>query len=149
MAEMGDRRTRITKLVSKIMGLGICVLLLWMQPWVSALPVWGAEVEAIESIQPTQRPDVNANAISSEKISQFVQAYLQVVALIDRREGELQGAETESDSFRIKQEIETEAMTLIETAGLTFQEYVQLLTLANIDTEFSERIASQLQEAAE
>jgi hypothetical protein len=69
------------------------------------------------------------------------------VALINQREGELQGAETESDSFRIKQEIETEAKTLIEAAGLNFQEYIQLLTLANIDTEFSERIAAQLQEA--
>jgi hypothetical protein len=36
---------------------------------------------------------------------------------------------------------------LIEAAGLNFQEYIQLLTLANIDTEFSERIAAQLQEA--
>jgi Domain of unknown function (DUF4168) len=111
-------------------------------------PAWAAEAPIeIEKIELPARPGLDTNAISSEKISQFVQSYLQVVALINQREGELQGAETESDSFRIKQEIETEAKTLIETAGLNFQEYIQLLTLANIDTEFSERIAAQLQEA--
>ncbi|NJR38808.1 MAG: DUF4168 domain-containing protein [Leptolyngbyaceae cyanobacterium CSU_1_4] len=96
-------------------------------------------------IEPSAPSGVNANAISSEKISQFVQAYLQVVTLIDQREGELQGAETESDSLRIKQEIEAGAMRLIETEGLTFQEYLQLLTLANVDPEFSDRIVAQLQ----
>jgi hypothetical protein len=111
-------------------------------------PVWAADspVEA-EKVEQPGRSGLDTNAISSEKISQFVQAYLQVVALINQREGELQGAETESDSFRVKQEIETEAKSLIEAAGLSFQEYIQLLTLANIDTEFSERIAAQLQEA--
>jgi Domain of unknown function (DUF4168) len=104
-----------------------------------------AEEAATAPIEQPAPSGVSANAISSEKISQFVQAYLQVVALIDQREGELQGAETESDSLRIKQEIETNAISLIETAGLTFQEYLQLLTLANVDPEFSERIVAQLQ----
>jgi len=36
-------------------------------------------------------------------------------------------------------------MSLIETEGLTFQEYLQLLTLANVDPEFSDRIVAQLQ----
>jgi hypothetical protein len=90
---------------------------------------------------------VDSSNIPSEKVSQFVNACLQVVALIDRREGSLQGAETESESLRIEQEIEAEALAIIQQAGLTRQEYIQLLGLANTDPEFGERVAVQLQEA--
>ena len=48
---------------------------------------------------------------------------------------------------RVEQEIESEALAIIEKAGLTRQEYLQLLGLANTDPEFGERIAVQLQEA--
>lgn len=89
------------------------------------------------------------NNIPTEKISQFVNAYLKVVELIERREGELQSSETESESAQLEQEIETEAFTLIEQAGLTRQEYLQLLSLANTEPEFGERIADQLQEATQ
>jgi hypothetical protein len=130
--------------ILKLFLVTFLVLTVWIHPF-----AWATDtvMESPEKLEQPARSGLDTNAISSEKISQFVQAYLQVVALINQREGELQGAETESDSFRIKQEIETEAKTLIEAAGLNFQEYIQLLTLANIDTEFSERIAAQLQEA--
>jgi hypothetical protein len=94
------------------------------------------------------RTSLNASDVSSEKINQFVKAYLKVLALIDRHEGELQSAETQSESLRVQQEIETEAFTMIEAEGLTGQEYLQLLGLANTDPEFGERITTQLQEAA-
>lgn len=94
------------------------------------------------------RLGLDPNNIPSEKVSQFVHACLQVVELIEQREGELQGAETESESLRVQQEIEAEALAIIEQAGLTRQEYLQLLGLANTDPEFGERIAVQLQEAA-
>ena len=90
---------------------------------------------------------VDSSNIPAEKVSQFVNACLQVVALIDRQEGSLQGAETESESLRIEQEIEAEALAIIQQAGLTRQEYIQLLGLANTDPEFGERVAVQLQEA--
>jgi hypothetical protein len=93
------------------------------------------------------RSRFDSSNIPSEKVNQFVHACLQVVALIERREGELQGAETESESVRVEQEIEAEALAIIEQAGLTRQEYLQLLGLANTDPEFGERIAIQLQEA--
>lgn len=92
------------------------------------------------------RSSLSSGDISSEKVNQFVQAYLQVLHLIDQREGELQGAETEVESLQVEQEIEAEALTLIEAAGLTRQEYLQLLGLVNTDPEFGERIAAQLQE---
>jgi hypothetical protein len=103
---------------------------------------------AVPQELPAPKPSgLEADNISSEKISQFVAAYLQVVDLMERREGELQGAETDSESLRVRQEIEAEAFAIIETAGLTWQEYLQLLGLANTDPEFGERIAAQLQEA--
>ena len=93
------------------------------------------------------RPLLDATTIPAEKVNKFVQAYLQVWQLISSREGELQAAETELESLRIAQEIETEALAIIEQAGLTNQEYLQLLGLANIDPEFGERVATGLQEA--
>lgn len=92
---------------------------------------------------------LDASAISSEKISQFVQAYLKVVSLIEQREGELQAAETESESVQMQQAVQAEALDVIKAEGLTLQEYLQLLGLANIDPEFGERVAAQLQEASE
>lgn len=90
--------------------------------------------------------NLQADDISTEKVSQFVRAYLQVVELLNRREGDLQSAETQLESIRLQQEIEMEAFHTIEAAGLTLQEYLQLLGLANTDPEFGERVATQLQE---
>lgn len=111
---------------------------------------WAAEPNseetALEETTPNRSsPDVND--ISLEKVSQFVQAYVQVIKLVEQREGELQSAETESESLQIQQEIEAEAFEAIASTGLTWQEYLQLLGLANTDPEFGERIATQLQEA--
>jgi Domain of unknown function (DUF4168) len=90
---------------------------------------------------------LSAVDISSEKVSQFMQAYLQVLNLIDQREGALQSVPTRSEAQQLEREIQAEALKLIEASGLTWQEYLQLLSLANIDPEFGERIAAQLQEA--
>lgn len=92
------------------------------------------------------RPNPDPGNIPSEKVNQFVRACLQVVKLIERREGDLQSIEVSAESRRLEQEIEAEALAIIETAGLTRQEYLQLLGLANTDPEFGERVANQLQE---
>jgi hypothetical protein len=95
---------------------------------------------------PITRPNLDPGNIPSEKVNQFVRACLQVVKLIERREGDLQSLEDSAESHRLEQEIEAEALAIIETAGLTRQEYLQLLGLANTDPEFGERVANQLQE---
>lgn len=130
-----------------VLGLVLC---LWMQPITGS---WAVELTPPESLSVDLEPPssgrngIDADAISSEKISQFVEAYLKVVHLIEQREGDVQGAETDSESLQARQQIESEALSAIEATGLTLQEYLQLLSLANIDPEFSERIAAQLQEA--
>lgn len=100
-------------------------------------------IEMLEQSSPSR---LNSSDISSEKINQFVQAYLQVLQLIEQREGQLQGAETELEALEVEREVETEALAFIDSIGLTRQEYLQLLTLAKVDPEFGERIAAQLQE---
>lgn len=112
-------------------------------------PVWAddelpAPPDVVQPLPPATNPQ--AEDISFEKVSQFVQAYLHVLALLDRREGDLQAAETELESLRLQQEVEVEAFHLIEASGLTLQEYLQLLGLANTDPEFGERVATLLQE---
>jgi len=120
--------------------------------WGSSGIAWAESVPPIEVTAEEIEPDANrtglgTDAISSEKVGQFIQAYLHVVTLIEQREGEIQGAETDAESLRVQQEIEAAALGLIEAEGLTLQEYMQLLSLANIDPEFGDRIAVQLQEA--
>jgi hypothetical protein len=133
--------------LSLILIFGFCS---WL--WLGQFNVsWAAAVNGATSPleAPTPSPaSLNSSNIPSEKVSQFVAACLRVVALIERREGELQGAETESESLRIQQDIEAEAIAIIAATGLTRPEYLQLLGLANVDPEFGERIATLLQEGA-
>ena len=121
----------------------LLVLLLCSYPAAS----WADPVIPPPEAAPTAPAGFNTDAISPEKINQFIHAYLQVTNLIEQREGELQAAETDSESERIQQDIEAQAIGLIESESLTLQEYLQLLGLANLDPEFSDRIALQLQEA--
>ncbi|MDS3861139.1 DUF4168 domain-containing protein [Thermosynechococcaceae cyanobacterium BACA0444] len=102
-------------------------------------PAWAATTP--------ETPELTASDISAEKISQFAQAYRQVIALIDSREAELRSAETQAEALQIEQDIETAAITQIEAAGLTGPEYLQLLGLANTYPELSQRIVTQLQES--
>jgi hypothetical protein len=99
------------------------------------------ELTAPASTNPT------ASDISSEKVSQFIQCYIQVLALVEQREPIVNAAETELEAKQLEREVEAEALAIIEKSGLTLPEYFQLLGLANSDIEFSERIAAQLQEA--
>lgn len=104
------------------------------------------EGDTLEEPLPRLPDTMAAGSISSESVSKFVDAYLNVLNLLDERASQLRLAETEMESLRIQQELEDEAIALIEEAGLTWQEYVQLLNLANTDPDFSERVAAQLQE---
>ncbi|WP_080812679.1 DUF4168 domain-containing protein [Halomicronema hongdechloris] len=112
-----------------------------------AAPVDSPPEQADQMAEPDVSLDVSD--IPSEKVSQFVTAYLQVVELVERREGELQQAETDSESLQIQRDIQSEAFALITDAGLTRQEYWQLLGLANSDPDFRERILAQLEEATQ
>ncbi len=122
----------------------VMALLVWVMPVSAAeLPVTAAPAE------PSLGRSLDADDISAEKINQFVRAYLQVLALIEGREAELQGAEMEPESQQIQREIEAQAIGLIQAEKLTLQEYLQLLSLTNIDAEFGERVAAQLQESVQ
>jgi hypothetical protein len=138
-----------------LVWLGCCfvsVLLIAIQSNWGVQAVWADNTPANSppsDIQPLlpSRSGLDASAISTEKISQFVQVYLKVVNLIEQRESDLQSAETEAESIQLQQTIRAEAVDLIKAEGLTLQEYLQILGLANVDAEFGERVAAQLQEA--
>ena len=75
-----------------------------------------------------------------------VTAYERVMSLIQRNESLVAIAETEQDSTRLQQAIETSAARVIEQVGLTRSEYLHLLSLANLDGEFGEKVVTMLQE---
>ncbi len=119
--------------------------LLWVEAPALAQPT--SETAPVSPESPAaNRSVLGADDISSEKVSQFVSAYVRVLQLVEQREGDLQAAETEVESARVQQEIEKAAFGAIADAGLTWQEYLQLLGLANSDPEFGERVATQLLE---
>ncbi|WP_159787527.1 DUF4168 domain-containing protein [Sodalinema gerasimenkoae] len=91
----------------------------------------------------------DSGAISSEKVSQFANAYMGIVDLISGRSEELQQAETAEEYNQLEQELEAAAIEIIQETGLTPPEYLQLLTLADTDAEFSERVATQIQDSEE
>lgn len=97
--------------------------------------------------------NLDATTIPSEKVTQFVRAYVQVLALVESRREQMQVPETTVEQGQPQPEIQAEtvaslqaiAFGIIEQYGLTKQEYFQLLSLANTDAEFGERVAAQLQ----
>ncbi len=111
-------------------------------------PAPAPEITDRQTLPPTtlQPMTFSADDIPSEKLTQFVMAYADVMKLIRRNEALIQTAETEQESIRLQQAIETSAVALIEAAGLTRSEYIQLLGLANLDDEFGEKIVTLLQE---
>ncbi|WP_225913901.1 DUF4168 domain-containing protein [Leptolyngbya ohadii] len=133
----------VVRLMASLIAIVLLNLLTPIAAWSEQLPV------AEEAPVTTTRSPAGVENISSEKLDQFIQAYLQVTMLIEQKEDALQGAETNSESVQMQREIAAEAVAKIDEAGLTLQEYLQLLRLANLDPEFGERVAIQLQEAAE
>jgi hypothetical protein len=111
--------------------------------------VWADEsTDAPASAAMEPATELNATDIPSEKVEQFVSAYLGVTELIEDRTADLQRAETEAESLQLQRAVESEAFTLIQAAGLTQQDYFQLLGLANTDPEFRDRVLAQLDESA-
>lgn len=102
----------------------------------------------MEENLPANGGSADAGDIPSETVSRFVEAYLAVVELIDSKEASLQRAETDAESRQMQEEIQREALGLIQDHDLTLQAYWELLGLANSDAEFRERVLAQVEEAS-
>ncbi|QQE66443.1 hypothetical protein GFS31_31410 [Leptolyngbya sp. BL0902] len=118
----------------------------------TAWPGWataetGTAVLEESSLATPTKTQPDASAVPSETVSRFVNAYLEVVKLIESREASLQSAETDTESRQMQQEIQAEAVALIQSHDLTLQAYWELLGLANSDPEFRERVLAQIEEA--
>lgn len=105
-----------------------------------------SSVGRVQPSHPDQNP-ARRQCGASETVSRFVNAYLEVVKLIESREASLQSAETDTESRQMQQEIQAEAVALIQSHDLTLQAYWELLGLANSDPEFRERVLAQIEEA--
>jgi len=101
-----------------------------------------------DNARPSVEDSADAGDIPSETVSRFVEAYLAVIDLIESQEARLQRAETDTESRQMQEEIQREAVKLIQDHGLTLQSYWELLGLANSDSEFKERVLAQVEEAS-
>jgi hypothetical protein len=145
------------RLCRTLLRLGLIALLMLAIGLGQAAPVLaasssGAEQQPgatrVEEPTPPSNSQPDASTVPSETVSRFVNAYLAVVKLIESREQSLQGAETETESRQMQQEIQAEAISLIQANDLTLQAYWELLGLANSDPEFRERVLAQIEEAS-
>jgi hypothetical protein len=142
--------------------LGWLTLLVWLMPmpmsptitW--AAPSINADAPTATELSPANseaetapaNPKPDADDIPSDMVSRFVAAYLAVVELIESQEASLQRAETDTESRQLQQEIQAQAIGLIQDQGLSLQSYWELLGLANSDPEFRERVLAQVEEAS-
>jgi len=101
--------------------------------------------EIVETVQTI--PD--SADIPAEKADQFAQAYLQVLQLLSDREPELPAAETSTEAMAIQQSIEADAIAIIQNAGLTMSEYMQILGLASQDETFQDKVLGRIDESTE
>ncbi|MEO0457315.1 MAG: DUF4168 domain-containing protein [Cyanobacteria bacterium P01_A01_bin.114] len=129
---------------------GLLVTMLWSLPSRAEALSTDSMNEPVGSpplvTQTTSQSPPQTTDIPSEKISQFAQAYIQVVGLINERGRELQQAETEAESLQIEQSIQSEAFRLMREHDLQVAEYLQLLGLANQDDDFRDRILAEIEE---
>jgi len=104
--------------------------------------------ETAETIETAQTITDGAD-IAAEKVDQFAQAYLQVLQLLNDREPELPAAETSTEALAIQQSIESDAIAIIQTAGLTMPEYMQILGLASQDEAFQDKVLGRMDESTD
>lgn len=126
--------------------LSLCVAIIIGVSSGSSAAIAAETPDSTAPVPVTPLTELDATDIPSEKVDQFVSAYLEVATLIDERSEDLQRAETEAESRRLQRAIEAAAFQRIQDAGLTRQDYLQLLGLANTDPEFRERVLAQLEE---
>ncbi|HIK46175.1 MAG TPA: DUF4168 domain-containing protein [Leptolyngbyaceae cyanobacterium M65_K2018_010] len=150
-------RCSLTQLSRSVVSLGLVILFLISLPLIGVTPAEAAGADsaapqtnlvAPEAPTPPSSSQPDASTVPSETVSRFVSAYLAVVKLIESREQSLQSAETETESRQMQQEIQAEAIGLIQAHDLTLQAYWELLGLANSDPEFRERVLAQIEEAS-
>lgn len=118
-----------------------------------AVPTLAAPLSSVAS-SPTQavetdsmRLTTDSNDIAAEKVDQFAQAYQQVLQILSDREPELPAAATTAEALKVEQSIEAAAVAIIEQAGLTMPEYMQILSLASQDEAFQDKILATMDEA--
>lgn len=101
-------------------------------------------------------------AVATEKVDQFAQAYLQVLELLSDRPPEDSEVESSAEALNAQQSIpaktleaktqepedlEAEAIELIESSGLTMSEYIEMLSLASEDEAFRDQVLSRMNES--
>ncbi len=82
--------------------------------------------------------------VSTGKIDQFAQAYLQVLQLLGDRKAEISAAETNAEALKIEKSIEVDAIAIITNQGLTPPEYMQILGLASQDATFQDKVLGRM-----
>lgn len=107
------------------------------------------------------------NAVVTEKVDQFAQAYLQVLELLSDRPPEESEVESSAEALNAQQSIpaktleaetqeaetqeaknlEAAAIDLIESSGLTMSEYMEMLSLASEDETFRDQVLSRMNES--
>jgi hypothetical protein len=85
--------------------------------------------------------------VSEETVSQVGKAVVQIVKLRKSMEEQLATARTDEDRETIADELQTAAVLAINDQGLSVNEYNQVISAAEDDTELEERVLLACQAA--
>lgn len=122
-------------------------------------PAWAQEAEdpTVESDAATESdavtPAIPANAgsgllqaenVTDEQVEQVAAALLEIEPLLRQATEQLAEAESNEQRQTIASTFEQQATQLVTAAGLTVDEYRQLIELANTNSQVGQRIAAQI-----
>ncbi len=95
---------------------------------------------------PLAIPTLTPDQVSDEQVDQLVAALVKIEPLLRQASEDLRNAPNESAQAAIEQEFEAEATTIVTENGLTVDQYRQLITLANSNPNFGQRVYQELQQ---
>ena len=91
-----------------------------------------------------QTDELSSEQVAPQQVESMVRSLMGIQPLLEAASRELQVARSEVEEQAIEREFVKTASEIVEQEGLTVSLYSQLMTLANHDPEFRDRIAYQL-----
>lgn len=99
--------------------------------------------------RPSPTPQLTADQVTDEQVEQLVLALSEIEPLLRKASAELQANQDAAKRQQIEQQFESQATQVVESTGLTVEQYIQLVTLAQRDQEFGQRVNQQLEQLQE
>ncbi len=102
------------------------------------------------TLTPPSEPDLTNPAVATPEpvseamLSSFVKSLLEIQPLLEEASTALLATESETERQEIEQSFEDQAIAIIDTNAISVADYRRLITLANSDETFTQRVAAEI-----